>query len=539
MPDPASPHSALATRLILSLGGAYLVAAAVLVVLVNLHDRNAAREEARHRAHLLVERNLAIHRFINRELKPALFEVMEAAQAPRRFDPRWMSSNYVVRRIDETAREESVEGEEYYYKESAIDARSPSNEADPYERAFIEDARKDPALEFRTGVRVLAGRAYLEVLHRGEVMDASCLRCHSVPSAAPPGLVERYGAARSFGRKLGDLVSAISVRVPLEGAYAEANASSLRLSAALLAVLAALLGVHVVLQRRLVLAPLARLRAAEAARREEQLESQVAHRTAALVAANAELERTLREREQARKAEALGRLAGGAAHEFNNVLTAIRGYAGLLLDGLPPGDPRREDLLELQRAGERGNTLTRQLHAFGRRDPGAPRLVDPNRLVTHVEEMVRRLLPERVALEVDLAPGAGPVRVDPAQLEQVVVNLAVNARDAMPEGGRIVIRTRNVDAPGPEAPAGLVAPGRWLVLSVADDGPGLDPESLENVFEPFFVARGRDAATGLGLAAVQAIARQCGGLATAETSAGLGTTFRVWLPVGQGAVEGG
>lgn len=538
MADPGSPHSALATRLVLSLAGAYLVAGAVVVVLVNLHERAAAREAARQRAHLLVDRSLAIHRFMNRELKPAIFEAMEAGQASRRFDPRWMSSNYVVRRIDETAREGAPEGEEYHYKESAVGARSPSNEADPHERAFIEDARRDPTLEVRTTVRALAGRSYLEVLHRGEVMEASCLRCHSDPAAAPPGLVDRYGEVRAFGRHLGDLVSAISVRVPLEGAYAAANAASLRLSAALLAILAALFGVHAALQRRLVFAPLARLRAGAAERHAEEVERQVAHRTAALVRANAELERTFREREQARRAEALARLAGGAAHEFNNVLTAVRGYAGLLLDGLPPDDPRREDLLELQRAGERGSALARQLHAFARRDPGAPRVLDPNQLVTRVEEMLRRLLPERVALELDLAPGVGPVRADPAQLEQVLVNLVVNARDAMPEGGRIVIRTQTVTAPGPDAPVDRVAPGRWAVLSVADGGPGLDAEALEHAFEPFFLSRGRDAAGGLGLAAVLAVARQSGGLATVESAGGLGSTYRVWLPVVHGAVEG-
>jgi signal transduction histidine kinase len=481
-----------------------------------------------------VDRNLAIHRFFNRELKPALFEVMESTQAQRRFDPRWMSANYAVRRINETAREGAADGEGYYYKESAIDARSPSNEADPYERAFLDEARAHPDLEVRTTVRVLAGRAYLEVLHRGEVMEASCLRCHSTPAAAPPGLVERYGAARSFGRQPGELVSAISVRVPLDGAYAEANAFSLRLSVALIAVLAALFGAALVLQRRLVLVPLERICAEEAERHGEEIERQIAHRTAALLGANSELERTIREREQARRADALARFAGGVAHEFNNVLTAVRGYASLLLDASPPGDPRREDVLELQRAGERGSALTRQLHAFGRRDDAAPRVLDPNRLVTHVEEMIRPLVPANVSVLLELAPGAGPVRADPGQLEQVVVTLAVNARDALAGGGRIVIRTRTVTLPGPEAPADRVAPGRWLVLSVADDGPGLDEEDLENVFEPFFVTRGRDAASGLGLAAVQAVVRQNGGTVTAESAPGLGATFRVWLPVVEG-----
>jgi signal transduction histidine kinase len=148
--------------------------------------------------------------------------------------------------------------------------------------------------------------------------------------------------------------------------------------------------------------------------------------------------------------------------------------------------------------------------------------------------MIRPLVPADVSVLLELAPGAGPVRADPGQLEQVVVTLAVNARDALAGGGRIVIRTRTVTLPGPEAPADRVAPGRWLVLSVADDGPGLDEEDLENVFEPFFVTRGRDAASGLGLAAVQAVVRQNGGTVTAESAPGLGATFRVWLPVAEG-----
>ncbi len=566
---PAS--SSLAARFHLWLAAAYLVAAAAVVTLVNLHDREAALDDARRKAHLLVERNLAIHRYINRELKPAVFEATEAIRGPRRFDARWMSSAYVVRRIDETTHDEGMASKDYYYKESAIDARSPSNEADRWERAFIEDARKDPELEIRTEIRTLAGRAYLEVLHRGESMEASCLRCHSIPAAAPPGLVERYGWARSFGRHVGQLVSAISVRIPLDRAYAEANAFSLRLSLALVGVLAALFGTQVLFERRLVFAPIARLRGAAAtlshqragfvplalpphpelaeltsafnrlaesvARNREDLERQVAERTAALVAANGELERTTREREHARKIEALGRLAGGVAHDFNNVLTAVHGYATMLLDALPPGDPRREDVLEIERAGGRASALTRQLLAFSRRDVVAPRILDPNRVLTELEAMLRRLIPENVRVVLDLASDAGPIRVDPSQLEQVVVNLAVNARDAMPAGGRIVIRTRAATIPGAEAPPEPLAPGRWMVLSVEDGGVGMDAETLQNAFEPFFTTKGRDAGTGLGLATVQSIARQCGGAVAAESAPGRGSTFRVWIPAVQGIVE--
>lgn len=533
MAGQASTRAALATRHHVWLLAAYLAAAGAAVVLVNLHDRALAREDALRRAQLLVARNLAVHRYVNRELKPALVDAMEAAAAPRRFDPRWMSSGYFVRRIDELAREEGEGGEEHQVRETAIDARTPSSEADPYERAFIQDARRDPELEVRTAVRVLAGRPYLELLHRGDRIEVSCLRCHSAPAAAPSGLVERYGAARAFGRQVGQLVSAVSVRVPLEGAYAAANAASLRLSLALLAVLATLFGVQLALERSLLAAP-ARLAGEEGAGSAAE-RGRDDPRSAAAGAAR---ERVVRAGEEGRRVAALGRFAGGVAHELNNVLTAIRGYTGLLLDALPEGDPRREDVLELQRAGERGAVLARQLHAYGRRDPDL-RVVDPNAVVARAEALVRPLVPPDVRVVLDLAPGAAPVRADPAELEQVVVALAVNARDALPGGGNVVIRTRTVEVPGPEAPAPPVPAGRWLVLSVTDDGAALDPDALASAFEPFFPARGPGAARGLGLAAVEAMARGSGGAARVESAPGRGAAFQVWLPAAPGPVDPG
>jgi signal transduction histidine kinase/CheY-like chemotaxis protein len=566
----AAPARTLAARFHLWLAVAYVAAAGAVVVLVNLHDRRAALDEAQRKAHLLLDRNLAIRRYINRELKPGVLEGVERMREAR-LDSRWMSPTYAVRRIDEMAREKGTASQDYYYKESAIDARSPANEADAFERAFLEAAARDPALEVRSTERIIGGRPFLEVIHRGEKMDSSCLRCHSEPAAAPKELVERYGPARAFNRYVGQLASAISVRVPLDAAYAEANAFSLRLSFALVAVLAALYAVQLLFQRRLVFAPIGRLRAEAArlseqrpgfdpvelpahpelrelteafnrmgeavARNREELERLVAERTEALVEASRELARSSKEREHARKVEALGRLAGGVAHDFNNLLTAVHGYANLLLESLPEGDPRREDVLEIERAGNRASALTRQLLAFSRRDVVTPRVLAPNDVIGQLEGMLRRLIRENVELELDLAPGAGPVRADPSQLEQIVLNLAVNARDAMPEGGRLVVRTQNVVIPGPDAPPDPLPDGRWLMMSVEDSGLGMDPETLANAFEPFFTTKGRDVGTGLGLATVQAIARQCGGSVVAESAPGAGSLFRVWLPVVDGVPE--
>src|SRR5512146_2868746 len=152
----AAPARTLAARFHLWLAVAYLAAAGAVVVLVNLHDRRAALDEAERKAHLLLDRNLAIHRYLNRELKPAVLEHLERAPEAR-FDSRWMSPSYAVRRIDETAREEGTASQDFYYKESAIDARSPANEADPYERAFLEDASRDPTLDVRSVERVVGG----------------------------------------------------------------------------------------------------------------------------------------------------------------------------------------------------------------------------------------------------------------------------------------------------------------------------------------------------------------------------------------------
>lgn len=351
----------------------------------------------------------------------------------------------------------------------------------------------------------------------------------SDPATARPTPATRFHLALAGAY----LVAAAAMVALVRHHDAAASGASLRLALALAGVLAALLAVQLVLARRLLVAPLARRLAEELARAGAAVDAQVEHRTHALLAAGAELDRTVREREQARSAEALARFASGIGHELNNVLTAMRGFTGLLLEDLPRDDPRREEVLELQVAEERGAAIARQLHAFARRDPGAVRVLDPNRVVAHVEAMLRPVLPPDLALAVELAPGAGPVRADPALLEQVVVTLAAHARDAQPAGGRVVVRTEDVTVAGGEPPAAPVAPGRWLVLSVSDDGPPMTADALEYAFDPFYPVRGRDMAAGLGLAAVRAVARGCGGTATVD-STGRGSTFRVWLPVVDG-----
>jgi two-component system, cell cycle sensor histidine kinase and response regulator CckA len=234
---------------------------------------------------------------------------------------------------------------------------------------------------------------------------------------------------------------------------------------------------------------------------------------------------------QAQKMEAVGRLAGGIAHDFNNLLTAILGSAQLALREVDRTHPVREDLEEIRRAGLRAADLTRQLLAYSRRQVVAPRVIDVNEAVRALEAMLRRLIREDIALVLELAPEPLAVRSDPGQLEQVVMNLVVNARDALPEGGRITVRTAAVTL-GAEQPGNdpLAPPGPYVQLLVADTGQGLSDEARAHLFEPFFTTKELGKGTGLGLATVYGIVKQNNGFIYVDSASGTGTTVRVYLP---------
>jgi PAS domain S-box-containing protein len=232
---------------------------------------------------------------------------------------------------------------------------------------------------------------------------------------------------------------------------------------------------------------------------------------------------------QSERLEAIGRLAGGVAHDFNNLLTAIVGYTELLRDAIPEGSGAAEDLAEIEKAVARATSLTQHLLAFSRRQVMKPQVLDLNQVVEGMRRMLERLIGGHIHLAFRAGADLGRVRADPAQLEQVIMNLAVNARDAMPNGGTIVIETANRDLDEWTAQAhGAVAPGRYVLLTVTDTGHGIDGETREHIFEPFFSTR--DAGTGLGLATVYGIVRQSGGHIAVDSEAGVGTSFAVFLP---------
>ena len=251
------------------------------------------------------------------------------------------------------------------------------------------------------------------------------------------------------------------------------------------------------------------------------------------------LRKSEEELRHSQKMEAVGRLAGGVAHDFNNLLTAIIGYAELIATRTGTNSLAKQNAELIRKAGEQAAALTRQLLAFSRKQILQPKVIDLNSLVVEMERLLRRVIGERFDLQSHPDAENGRVKADPSQLEQVVLNLGVNARDAMPRGGRLVIRTENVMLDRAEAAqlSESLQAGEYVMLSVTDTGAGMDEETMSHIFEPFFTTKGPGKGTGLGLATVYGIVRQTGGGISVESEIGKGSIFRIYLPVESAPVD--
>ncbi|HKW86342.1 MAG TPA: ATP-binding protein, partial [Nitrospiraceae bacterium] len=241
-----------------------------------------------------------------------------------------------------------------------------------------------------------------------------------------------------------------------------------------------------------------------------------------------QLEEQLR---QSQKMEAVGKLAGGVAHDFNNLLTIITGYSQLLMDRVGHESPLRGNLMEIKRAGDRASSLTQQLLAFSRRQVLKPKVLDLNAVVTGLEGMLQRLVGEDIHVVTALDPELGAIKADPGQIEQVIMNLVVNARDAMPQGGRLTIETLNVEmTTAGRHGEGLKELARYAMLAVSDTGCGMDAQTQARIFDPFFTTKEVGKGTGLGLSTVYGILEQSGGRIDVSSEVGHGTTFEIYLP---------
>jgi signal transduction histidine kinase/CheY-like chemotaxis protein len=239
----------------------------------------------------------------------------------------------------------------------------------------------------------------------------------------------------------------------------------------------------------------------------------------------------------AQQLEAIGRLAGGVAHDFNNILSVIMGHGELLLAASAGDERARTGLQQIRRAADRAASLTQQLLAFGRKQVLQPKVLDLNDAVADIQRMLSRVIGEDIELVATLHPSLLSVKADPGQVEQVLMNLAVNARDAMPQGGKLRMETSNLDVSTELARDPELAPGRYVMLKVTDSGQGMDAGTLSHIFEPFFTTKPRGKGTGLGLATVYGIVKQSGGSIQVNSEVGQGTTFRIYFPAAEGSTS--
>ncbi len=820
------------TYLGIAMSTVFVVLCVAVVFVVYTEMRNQALREAESKARLLLDRNLATHTYFTHDLKPKLFELTENVKRQDYFEPVWMSSTYAVRQLNKYFRQ--LNSNNYYYKECAVNARTPANEADNYEKSFLDQLNRDPKLIQKAHIRYYDGAPFFTLLRRGESMEATCLRCHSTPDRAPAQMVSVYGPERSFNRHSGEVVSAVSIRISLAAAYQKVSQVAFNLSGLILSFLFCSFALLFVFTRRVVTMPLERIREkatlistddkhlgelipvpgtrelgefTEAFNRmslalktmRDNLETIVEQRTAELERANRDLSAELERRKaiqeelvkseekfrlameaaeeglwewhvesgevyyspgwtsilgydpeeiipdyqfwesrlhsddrqrtlnilqnylngftpsfeaeyrllakngqwkwvlargrcveygpdgamlrlvgtaidltaqrqaqeairesaeklhlidetvedvvwlrtpaidgivfvssaykkvwgrslkslylnpksfmdaihpqdkerlaegptrhatgrwdyeyrivlpdgtirwiqdrgrplydengsvrlmagvarditeqkrledqliRSQKMEAIGTLAGGIAHELNNLLQVVLGQSEMLL--LRPGVDRKwtESITAIQEAGRSGSDLVRRILMFSRNADTEMRSLQLNDEVCKVRELLERTVPRMIGIDLDLDRDLPVINADVSQLEQILLNLAVNAADAMPDGGKLVFKTRKVSVSGDRSGTRPEANTRDFVeLTVSDTGHGIKPDVLDRIFEPFFTTKGPGRGTGLGLSMIFGIVKSHGGHVYCRSEVGIGTTFTLLFPALEG-----
>ncbi|GAM09577.1 blue-light-activated protein [Geobacter sp. OR-1] len=451
----------------------------------------------------------AIHHYIQRVMHPAFYRARDAGEISQSFySPEILSSSYIVRVMHAFDNEERIKAglPAVYYKLASDNPRNPVNRADKFESDLIRlfNERKD-LKEYRSVIKV-DGKRYLFVAIPFLETNNACTRCHGNRSDAPSGLQALYSGSGGFNERVGRVRAIESIRAPIDQDFF------------LIAIVTTFLAAFVFAGLALYLF-------------NRHLSGKVADRTTALqdeIATRLTVERQLL---QAQRLESVGRLAGGVAHDFNNFLTVIIGHAEIGLMDLDSNQVVHANLEEIRKAAGRSAELTRQLLAFARKQTVSPQVINLNNTVADMLKMLQRLIGESIHLTWRPTEQLWPVNMDPAQVDQILANLCVNARDAIRDVGEVVIETGNITvdadycAAHPDA-----APGDYLLLSVSDDGHGMDRETVSHIFEPFFTTKEVSKGTGLGLATVYGIVRQNNGFINVYSEPGVGTTFTIYLP---------
>ncbi len=573
------PPLGLSTVLNLGIGLVFVVAGVIVVLLVNRSMRQQALVEAESKALILLDRNLATHTYFSEIMKPRLFEWSASFRSDEYFEPSWMSSTYAVRQIDQYFK--SLSPADYYIKDAAINARSPDNEANDYEREYLEELNASPESEPRSDVRILEGEPYLVVLRPGEVMEESCLRCHGNPDDAPVDMVRYYGPDRSFARTVGEVVSTISIRVPLAEAYGKADRFSLQLSGLLVLLLLFLFVVQSSLYRRLLIVPLGAIRAkanriatstehlgeeiraprgrelkelagalntmsVSLRRNRDQLESRVEERTAELSQVNTQLGQEITRRRQAEQglrvySERLEEMVKERTKQLRDAQEQLVRREKLAVLGQMAGSVGHElrnpltvitsAVYFLKRAysdaGETaGEYLDIILAEVGNSSQIISDLLDfartrpPAREETSVSALVHEALEKHPAPPSVLVITDIPARLPPLYVDSDQIALVL---------GNLITNAYQAMPDGGNLTISARAEKGRVALAITDTGGGISPGNMEKLFEPLFTTRPRG--VGLGLVTSRNLAEANGGSIDAESAVGEGTTFTVRLPL--------